>query len=61
MSKIAIIVEFETNPGALDAFLKIITEHARATLAEEPGCLRFEVIRPIERDGTPMPNKVMVN
>ena len=61
MSKTAIIVEFETLPGQLDAFLAIISEHARATLAEEPGCLRFEVIRPIERDGTPMANKVMVN
>lgn len=61
MTKMAIIVEFETLPGKEGEFLANIREHARATLAEEPGCLRFEVIKPVERDGTPIPNKVMVN
>jgi quinol monooxygenase YgiN len=61
MTKLAIIVEFETLPGKEAEFLANIREHARATLAEEPGCLRFEVIKPVERDGTPIPNKVMVN
>ena len=61
MAHMAIIVEFETWPGQEDAFLAVIGEHARATLREEPGCLRFEVIRPVERDGTPIPNRVLVN
>ncbi|MFY7962047.1 MAG: putative quinol monooxygenase [Elsteraceae bacterium] len=61
MTKMAIIVEFETLPGKEEEFLANIREHARATLAEEPGCLRFEVIKPVERDGAPIPNKVMVN
>lgn len=61
MSQMAIIVEFETLDGKEDAFLQVIREHARRTLAEEPGCLRFEVIKPIERDGTPIPNRVLVN
>ncbi|WP_395451287.1 putative quinol monooxygenase [Aminobacter sp. UC22_36] len=56
-----IIVEFETLDGAEEQFLDLISEHARATLQEEPGCLRFEVIKPVERDGTPVANKVMVN
>jgi quinol monooxygenase YgiN len=61
MSALAIIVEFETHNGREAEFIALIREHARKTLEEEPGCLRFEVIKPIERDGTPIPNKVMVN
>ena len=61
MPKIAIIVEFETLDGQEDAFLALIREHAAKTLAEEPGCLRFEVIKPVERNGTPVANRVMVN
>jgi quinol monooxygenase YgiN len=61
MSALTIIVEFETHEGREEEFTALIREHARKTLEEEPGCLRFEVIKPIERDGTPIPNKVMVN
>jgi autoinducer 2-degrading protein len=58
---IAIIVEFETVDGSEQEFTRLISEHARLTREEEAGCLRFEVIKPINRDGTPIPNKVMVN
>jgi (4S)-4-hydroxy-5-phosphonooxypentane-2,3-dione isomerase len=58
---IAIIVEFETVDGSEQEFTRLISEHARRTREEETGCLRFEVIKPINRDGTPIPNKVMVN
>jgi len=58
---IAIIVEFETVDGSEPEFTRLISEHARLTKEEEAGCLRFEVIKPINRDGTPIPNKVMVN
>ncbi|HWL70722.1 MAG TPA: antibiotic biosynthesis monooxygenase [Geminicoccus sp.] len=61
MPQIAIIVEFDTLDGQEAEFTRLISEHARLTLEEEEGCLRFEVIKPIERDGTPIPNKVMVN
>lgn len=61
MPKIAIVVEFEALEGQEKAFMAAIREHAERTLAEEPGCLRFEVVKPIERDGTPIPNRVMVN
>jgi autoinducer 2-degrading protein len=61
MTALTIIVEFETHEGCEEEFTALIREHARKTLEEEPGCLRFEVIKPIERDGTPIPNKVMVN
>jgi (4S)-4-hydroxy-5-phosphonooxypentane-2,3-dione isomerase len=61
VAAVAIIVEFETLAGHEDHFTRLISEHARLTLQEEPGCLRFEVIKPVNRDGTPVPNKVMVN
>ena len=61
MPELTIIVEFETLDGLEDDFTAIIRDHARRTLQEEPGCLRFDVIKPIERDGTPIPNRVMVN
>jgi autoinducer 2-degrading protein len=59
--ELTIIVEFETLDGLEGDFTAIIRDHARRTLQEEPGCLRFEVIKPVERDGTPIPNRVMVN
>lgn len=61
MTALTIIVEFETREDCEEEFITLIREHARKTLEEEPGCLRFEVIKPIQRDGTPIPNKVMVN
>jgi quinol monooxygenase YgiN len=61
LPQIAIIVEFDILDGQEVEFTRLISEHARLTLEEEEGCLRFEVIKPIERDGTPIPNKVMVN
>jgi quinol monooxygenase YgiN len=61
MTQLTIIVEFETLDGQEEAFTALMRDHARKTLNEEPGCLRFEVIKPVERDGTPVPNRVMVN
>jgi len=57
----AIIVEFETLDGREAEFTTVISEHARRTLQEEPGCLRFEVLKPVERDGKPIPNRLMVS
>jgi quinol monooxygenase YgiN len=61
LPKIAIIVEFDILEGREEEFTRLISEHARLTLEEEEGCLRFEVIKPIERNGTPIPNKLIVN
>ena len=61
MPAMSIIVEFETLDGREEEFLAVITEHARRTREEEPGCLRFEVLKPIEDDGTPIPNRVLVS
>lgn len=38
-----VIAEFEVRPGCLDAFLALAHEDARASVALEPGCRRFDV------------------
>lgn len=43
MSKMALVAEFGVKPAMRDRFLALMTEHARAALAEEDGCLQFEV------------------
>lgn len=61
MTEMTIIVEFETLEGAEPEFIRIMSDHAMRTLNEEPGCLRFDVIKPLDEDGAPIDNKVMVN
>lgn len=61
MNEMTIIVEFETLEGAEPEFTRIIADHARRTRTEEPGCLRFDVVKPLGKDGEPLPNKVIVN
>lgn len=51
MPRIAVVVEFTLKPGSHAAFDAIIREHARRTLAEEPGCERFDVLQPVGRAG----------
>ena len=34
--------------------------HAAATLAEEPGCERFDVLQPLNADGTPDHTRLML-
>lgn len=46
MSRYAVTVEFDVRPGAIDAFLSLITENARASVRDEPGCRQFDVVRP---------------
>jgi quinol monooxygenase YgiN len=61
MTAVTVIVEFETVKGAGAEFTRIMLDHAQRTLHEEPGCLRFEVIRPIDGSGRPKPNSLIVD
>lgn len=61
MPEITIIVEFETLDGKEEEFTRVISDHARRTLHEEPGCRRFEVIKPTDDNFAPKPNLVIVN
>jgi len=45
-----IIVEFVVKPGAMAAFLPLMLDNARASLEHEPGCERFDVLRPQDED-----------
>ncbi len=61
MPKVTVIVEYETNEGCDAKLIASLRDHARRTLNEEPGCLRFEVIRPTDTHGNPIGNRVMVS
>lgn len=61
MQQISIIVEYETHEGREQEFASLIKDHARRTLFEEEGCLRFEVLKPVDADGRPIPNRMMVS
>jgi quinol monooxygenase YgiN len=45
-TRYAITVWFDIAPGRMDEFLVHMHENARASVADEPGCLRFDVLRP---------------
>ncbi|MEW9805471.1 putative quinol monooxygenase [Mesorhizobium marinum] len=61
MPQICIVVEYETNEGAEEEFTALAMDHARRTLIEEPGCLRFDVTKPLDENGRPIANAVMLN
>jgi len=61
MRRLALIVEYETHPGHEIAFEEAIRAHAKACLLEEPGCLRFEVLRPMDEQGKVVGNRFMAN
>jgi autoinducer 2-degrading protein len=48
MGKIALVVEYRVKPDRREAFLRLMHEHAAGTLAEEAGCLQFDVLLPQE-------------
>lgn len=61
MPQISIIVEYEAHEGREQEFAALIRDHARRTLFEEAGCLRFEVLKPVDTDGAPLPDRMMVS
>jgi len=48
----AIIVEFELAPGAYDTFMGYLAANAEASVRNEPGCYRFDVLTSREGDTT---------
>lgn len=45
-SAYVIWVDFEINPDQLEVFEGLLRENVKATLANEPGCRRFDVLKP---------------
>lgn len=60
MPKIGIIVEFHMEPANHAAFHAIISEHARLTKQEEPGCVNFDVLQPQTKDGPDLSRVMLV-
>lgn len=44
----AITVEFDLVDGAFDAFHRLVSENASQSVALEPGCMRFDVLVPVD-------------
>ena len=42
---ICMLIEVHIKPSALDEFLKVIKHDAVHSMADEPGCLRLDVLR----------------
>jgi autoinducer 2-degrading protein len=42
---IAVVVRQKIRPRHLDEYLRLMLEHARRSVSEEPGCLRFDVLQ----------------
>jgi autoinducer 2-degrading protein len=61
LPQMSIIVDYEIQDGREDEFAALIKDHARRTLFEEDGCLRFEVLKPVDERGAPIPNRLMVS
>jgi autoinducer 2-degrading protein len=40
-----VVVDLQVKPEHLDAFLREMVENASASLRDEPGCVRFDVIQ----------------
>lgn len=49
---IAVFVTVKVKPERLDDFLEAIEEDARGSREDEPGCLRFDVLRDAEDQNT---------
>jgi (4S)-4-hydroxy-5-phosphonooxypentane-2,3-dione isomerase len=45
MSNFVLLVDFEVNDGMGDALLPLVSENARKSVENEPGCLQFDVVR----------------
>jgi quinol monooxygenase YgiN len=46
MSKFAVIATYEIAADQIDSFLPILRAHRNRCLKDEPGTLRFEILRP---------------
>lgn len=55
MNKFVLIVEFDVKPECRERFDAAIAINARASVANEPGCFQFDVMR-----STDDPNKVVL-
>ena len=48
MAEFAIVVELRLKPGTRERFLELVTANAAASVRDEPGCRRFDILLPEE-------------
>jgi (4S)-4-hydroxy-5-phosphonooxypentane-2,3-dione isomerase len=48
MNKFVLIVEFQVKPEHLAKFDELIAVNAKASVASEPGCRQFDVLRALD-------------
>jgi quinol monooxygenase YgiN len=46
----AVCVELQVKPGQLEAFLPLMKANAAASMADEPGCVQFDVVQSEQDD-----------
>lgn len=46
MNKVALVVDLKLTPGRLDDFVARASRHGETCLAQEKGCLRFDIVVP---------------
>ncbi len=46
MGGFVVIVDFRLKPGAVQEFHALVAANARASVRDEPGCRRFDVVVP---------------
>jgi quinol monooxygenase YgiN len=61
MSELAIVATFEVVPGRMDDFLPLLLAHRDRCLRDEPGTLRFDVLRPRNDENTVLLYEVYVD
>lgn len=54
MDKFAIVATFDVADGRMDEFLPLMLAHRDRCLKDEPGTLRFDVLRPRNDENTIM-------
>ena len=54
MAKFAIVATFDIAAGRMDEFLPLLLAHRDRCLKDEPGTLRFDVLRPRNEENTVM-------
>jgi len=57
----AIIAEFDILPGKAAELEQLLHETAAYALAEEPRCLRFDVLWPVDEHGQVIPDRLMTS
>ena len=60
MSMVVVLVEYEIVAATKADFMSIVRAHARRTKTEEPGCIRFDILEPLDETGKKSTDRVLL-